>query len=105
MSSYDPLLPPEMGRRLTPSLILPEEPSPEELAQFWTLSDLDRAEVIKCQGDASQRRFAVHLCALRAYGRLLPEAPSAPFAMTNYLARQLDVTLVRCGDVSNRMAS
>jgi TnpA family transposase len=105
MSSYDPLLPPEMGRRLTPSLILPEEPSPEELAQFWTLSDLDRAEVIKCQGDASQRRFAVQLCALRAYGRFLPEATPAPVAMTNYLARQLDVPLVLFGDVPIRLAT
>jgi len=87
MSSYDPLLPPEMGRRL----ILPEESSPEELAQFWTLSDLDRVEVMKCQGDANQRRFAVQLCALRAYGWFLPEATPAPVATTNYLARQLDL--------------
>jgi len=91
MSSYDPLLPPEMGRRRTPSLILPEESSPEELAQFWTLSDLDRVEVMKCQGDANQRRFAVQLCALRAYGWFLPEATPAPVATTNYLARQLDL--------------
>jgi hypothetical protein len=96
MSSYDPLLPPEMGRRRTPSLILPEEPSPEELAQFWTLSDLDWVEVMKSQGDANQRRFAAQLCALRAYGRFLPEATPAPVATTNYLARQLDLpTLLR----------
>jgi TnpA family transposase len=105
MSSDDPLFPPEMGRRRTPSLLLPEEPSPEELAQFWTLSDLDRAEVFKCQGDANQRRFAVQLCALRAYGRFLPEATPAPVAMTNYLARQLDVPLVLFGDVPIRLAT
>lgn len=83
MSSDDPLFPPDMGRRHPPSLLLPEEPSPEELVQFWTLSDRDRAEVIKCQGDANQRRFAVQLCTLRAYGRFLPEATPAPVAMTN----------------------
>ena len=105
MSSYDPLLPPEMGRRRTSSLILPEDPSPEELAQFWTLSDLDRAEVIKCQGDANQRRFAVQLCTLRTYGRFLPEATPAPVAMTNYLARQLDLPLVLFGDVPIRLAT
>ena len=105
MSSYDPQLSPEMGRRRTPFLILPEDPSPEELAQFWTLSDLDRAEVCKCQGDANQRRFAVQLCTLRAYGRFLPEATPAPVAMTNYLARQLDLPLVLFGDVPVRLAT
>ena len=48
-----------MPRRRSPSLLLPEEPSREELAQFWTLSDRDRAEVLRCQGEANQRRFAV----------------------------------------------
>ncbi len=105
MSSYDSQLPPEMGRSRTPSLILPEDPSPEEMAQFWILSDLDRAEVFKCQGDANQRRFAVQLCALRAYGRFLPEATPAPVAMTNYLARQLDLPLVLFGDVPIRLAT
>ena len=73
MSSDDPLFPPEMGRRRTPSLLLPEEPSPEELAQFWTLSDLDRAEVFKCQGDANQRRFAVQLCACGVSEKPVPK--------------------------------
>jgi hypothetical protein len=71
--------------RRTPSLILPEDPSPEELLQFWTLSARDRAEVMRCRGEANRRRFAVQLCTLRAYGRFLPEVTSAPVAMTNYL--------------------
>ena len=37
-------------QRRSPSLLLPEEPSREELAQFWTLSPRDRAEVMRCQG-------------------------------------------------------
>ena len=56
-------------QRRSPSLLLPEEPSREELAQFWTLSPRDRAEVMRCQGEANQRRFAVQLCTLRTYGR------------------------------------
>ncbi len=105
MSSHGPTLSPEMGRRRNPSLLLPEEPTPEELAQFWTLSDLDRVEVAKCQGDASRRRFAVQLCALRAYGRFLPEAIPAPVAVTNYLARQLDLPPVLFGEVPIRLAT
>jgi hypothetical protein len=81
---------------------LPAEPSREELAQFGTLSDRDRAEVMRCQGEVNQRRFAVQLCALRADGRFLPEATAAPVAMTHDLARQLDLSLVLFGDVPSR---
>jgi len=42
---------------------------------------------------------------LRAYGRFLPEATSAPVAMTNYLARQLDLPLVLFGEVPGRLAT
>lgn len=92
-------------RRRSPSLLLPEEPSRAELAQFWTLSDRDRAEVLRCQGEANQRRFAVQLCTLRTYGRFLPEATPAPVAITNHLARQLDLSLVLFGDIPSRLAT
>jgi hypothetical protein len=92
-------------RRRTLSLMLPEDPSPEELAQFWTLSERDRAEVMRCQGEANRRRFAVQLCALRTYGRFLPEATPAPATITNYLARQLALPLVLFGDMPVRFAT
>ena len=59
-------------RRRTPALVLPEDPSPEDLLCSWTLSERDIAEVLRCRGEAQRRRFAVQLCALRAYGRFLP---------------------------------
>jgi hypothetical protein len=108
MAAPDTLTPRETDaalRRRRPSLLLPEEPSREELAQFWTLSDHDRIEVRRCQGEANQRRFAVQLCTLRTYGRFLPEAAPAPVAITNYLARQLDLALVLFGDVPSRLAT
>jgi hypothetical protein len=49
-------------RRYTPSVILPEDPSQEELVQYWTLSARDRAEVMRCRSDPTRRRFAVQLC-------------------------------------------
>jgi hypothetical protein len=64
--------------RRSPSLILPDDPSSEELLQCWTLSTRDRVEVLRCRGDANRRRYAVQLCTLRAYGRFLPEASPAP---------------------------
>ena len=91
--------------RRRPSLLLPEDPSQEELAQYWTLSARDRAEVMRCRSDATRRRFAVQLCTLRTYGRFLPEALPAPVAITNYLARQLDLPLMLFGEVPERLAT
>lgn len=91
--------------RRTPSVILPEDPSPEDLAQYWTLSAQDKEEVLKCRGEAQRRRFAVQLCTLRAYGRFLPKAVAAPIAITNHLARQLDLPLVLFGDFPRRLAT
>src|SRR5919202_6980514 len=108
MATSYPITPLETSaalRRRSPSLLLPEEPSREELGQFWTLSDRDRAEVRRCQGEANQRRFAVQLCTLRAYGRFLPEATPAPVAITNYLARQLDLPLILFEQGPGRLAT
>src|SRR5215510_10445245 len=87
------------------ALMLPEDPSPEELAQYWTLSPQDKHEVCKCRGEAQRRRFAVQLCMLRTCGRFLPKAVPAPTAITNHLARQLDLPLVLFGDVPGRLAT
>jgi hypothetical protein len=91
--------------RRRPSILLPEDPSEEELAQYWTLSARDRAEVMRCRSDATRRRFAVQLCTLRTYGHFLPEALPAPITITNYLARQLDLPLVLFGEVPERLAT
>ncbi len=87
------------------ALMLPEDPSPEELAQYWTLSPQDKHEVCTCRGEAQRRRFAVQLCMLRTYGRFLPKAVPTPTAITNHLARQLDLPLVLFGDVPGRLAT
>ena len=92
-------------RRRTPALVFPDDPSPEELLQYWTLSERDSAEVRRCRGEAQRRRFAVQLCALRAYGRFLPEAAAAPVAITHYRARQLHLSLVLFGKVPGRLAA
>lgn len=108
MSTPDTMTSDEISRsvrRHTPSVILPENPSHEELAQYWTLSAQDHVEVMRCRSDPTRRRFAVQLCTLRAYGRFLPEATSAPVAMTNYLARQLDVPLVLFEEIPGRLAT
>jgi TnpA family transposase len=92
-------------RRRPQSFILPQDPSPEELAQYWTLSPPDKTEVLQCRGEAQRRRFAVQLCTLRTYGRFLPKAVAAPVAITNHLAQQLHLPLVLFGDVPGRLAT
>jgi TnpA family transposase len=104
-STLSPTEPRPLPRRRPPALALPDDPSPEELLQYWTLSERDIAEVLRCRGEAQHRRFAVQLCALRAYGRFLPEAVAAPVAITNYLARQLHLPLVLFGEVPGRLAT
>ena len=92
-------------RHRPPALLLPEDPSAEDLVRYWTLSARDHAEVLRCRGDAHRRRFAVQLYTLRAYGRFLPEVTPAPVAITNHLARQLDLPLVLFGDIPERLAT
>jgi hypothetical protein len=104
-SDATPLQEPFLPFRRRPSLVLPADPSEEELAQYWTLSPRDKEEVYKCRGEAQRRRFAVQLCTLRTYGRFLPKAGAAPVAITNYLARQLDLPLVLFGEVPERLAT
>ena len=61
------------------AIILPEDPSQEELAQYWTLSAArSSTRCCKCRGEAQRRRFAVQLCTLRTYGRFLARSGSCP---------------------------
>ena len=68
---------------------LPEEPTDEELARAWTLAEEDKAEVFRCRGEGSRRRFAVQLCVLRNYGRFLNGYGAVPVCILNHLGQQL----------------
>jgi TnpA family transposase len=72
-------------------LVLPEDPTDEELARHWTLSEADKREVRRCRGEDNRRRFALQLCALRTYGRFVPNHATVPVRLLNYLGRQLDL--------------
>jgi TnpA family transposase len=79
------------GRRPS-GLTLPEDPSEEELARDWTLSESDRAEVLHRRGDDNRRRFALQLCVLRQYGRFLDRYQEVPVRILNHVNRQLGLT-------------
>jgi Domain of unknown function (DUF4158) len=86
MSSDDP------GEHATPrrrELVLPEDPSEEELARNWTLTEADHAQVARCRGDDNRRRFALQICVLRQYGRFLEDYSHIPVRILNHLNRQI----------------
>ncbi len=57
---------------------LPIDPTDEDLAREWTLSADDLEEVRRCRGDDNWRRFAIQLCAMRAFGCFADDVGRVP---------------------------
>src|SRR5437879_10406238 len=93
MSRTESVDPPELllpSRAHRPVLVLPEDPSDDELLRHWTLSEADTREILRCRGDDNRRRFALQLCALRIFGRFVPNHMAGPVRILNYLGGQRD---------------
>lgn len=71
---------------------LPAEPTREELAFDWTLSEADKRRVWAHRGDDNRLRYAVQLCVLRKYGRFLDSYDKVPANALGYLCSQLEMT-------------
>jgi hypothetical protein len=101
----------DLPERILPShvrwhlLVLPEDPTDEELARHWTLSEADRREVRRCRGEDHRRCFALQLCALRTYGRFVPNHATVSVRLLNYLGRQLDLPPILFLPASHREAT
>jgi len=81
--------------RLRPHRVtLPVDPTDEELARDWSLSQEDKNEVSCCRGDDNRRRFAIQLCALRKFGNFIEEYSTVPVRIINHLSRQLELSPV-----------
>jgi hypothetical protein len=93
------------GRQRSRALTLPEDLSEEELARDWTLSETDKVQVRRCRGEANRRRFALQLCALRRYGRLVDDYKTVPVRIVNHLSRQLDLPPILVLDPPERAAT
>ena len=76
------------ARAHRPVLVLPVDPSDDELLRHWTLSEADKREVLRCRGDDNRRRFALQWCALRLFGRFVPNHLAVPVRILNYLGLQ-----------------
>jgi len=84
-------------QRRTP-IVLPTDPSDEELARNWTLSAADQRAALRCRGEAQRRRFAVQLCALATYGRFVRPQDEVPVRILNHVAYQLGLPAVLVTD-------
>src|SRR5262245_1702150 len=72
-------------------VVFPEDPTDEELARDWTLSEADKAEVLRCRTNRHLLSFAIQLCVLRAHGRFLADCEAVGARITNHLCRQLNL--------------
>ena len=77
-------------QRRTP-VVFPEDPTDEELARDWTLSEADQAEVLRCRTNHHRLSFAIQLCVLRGQGRFLSDYELVGVRIINHLCRQLNL--------------
>jgi len=83
-----------VSRARPPRVMLPADPSEEELARDFTLSEADKVEVGQCRGDDNRRRFALQLCVVRKHGRFLGSYRQVPVKILIHLSRQLELSPV-----------
>ncbi|MFC1834122.1 Tn3 family transposase [Thermodesulfobacteriota bacterium] len=78
-------------KSLRPAVSIPQDPTEEEIAFDWTLSEEDLRVVLKHRGNDNLCRFAVQLCVLKKHGRFLSDYSVVPPKILGYLCRQIEV--------------
>ncbi len=81
-------------RTAQPAIVLPKDPSNEELAFDWTLSPKEIAFILTHRGDENLLRLGVQICVLRKQGRFLLDYKRVASAILGYLCQQLDLAPV-----------
>ena len=82
------------GRAQTlPRAAMSADPSEDDLAQHWSLTPADVAEIIQCRGADHRCRFALQLCMLRTM---------ADFSMTT-ATRQSKLSIISRGSLGWRL--
>lgn len=94
-----------VARAHSPRVLLPVDPSEEELARDFSLSGADKAEIRRCRGDEHKRRFALQLCVLRKTGRFLDSYRQVPTRILTHLSRQLELPPVLFVSETERSAT
>jgi TnpA family transposase len=73
----------------TALLTLPE--TEEAFVRHYSLSEDDRAAVLRCRTPETQLAFALQLCVLRYPGRILRRGEIIPFPLLAFIADQIEV--------------
>src|SRR5207253_9323848 len=94
-----------VARAHAPRVLLPVDPSEEELARDFSLSGADKAAIRRCRGDEHRRRFALQLCVLRKTGRFLDSYRQVPIRILTHLNRQLELSPVMFVPETERSAT
>jgi len=72
------------------------EPTPEDLARFFHLTEDDRTLIANCRGEHSRLGFAAQLGTIRYLGTFLEDQTQVPMPVLQVLGRQLGITNLAC---------